>query len=62
MKSFTFSLPDQEAEALDANIALLRYAYPDLTDQDALVAIIRIGTEQIARRLEKLAAHHAGTA
>ena len=56
MKTFTFALPDQEAEHLDANIALLRWAYPDLTDQDAIVAIVRIGAEQIARRLEKLEA------
>lgn len=59
MKTYIFALPDEEAEFLDANIQLLRYAYADLTDQDALIAILRVGSEDIARRIERLEASHA---
>ena len=59
MKTYIFALPEQEAEFLDANVQLLCYAYPDLTKQDALIAILRIGSEDIARRIERLEASHA---
>lgn len=56
-KAYGFTLPALEAAILDENIALMRYAFPELTDEDALIAILRRGSEDIAKSLERLEAH-----
>lgn len=58
-KAYSFTLPSDEAAFLDENIAVLRYAFPDLSDEDALVAILRRGSEDIAKSLERLEAHES---
>lgn len=52
MRTFSFTLPDDEAMVLDETIKTLRYAYPDLNDNDAMVALTRMGWEEILRRLD----------
>lgn len=54
MKNYTFALPDEEAAALDANIELMIYAFPDMGREDALSALLRIGTEEVGKRLERM--------
>jgi hypothetical protein len=54
MKTYTFALTDDEARELDANIDLLIYAYPDLMHETAVIAIMRMGSEEIMRRLKRM--------
>lgn len=54
MKTYAFSLTDDEASELDANISLLVYAYHDLTPETAVIAILRMGSEEILRRLKRM--------
>lgn len=58
MKTYTFAIPDAEAEALDANINCMRYAFPDMSDEDAVIAIVRMGSETILQRLKKMPRNH----
>jgi hypothetical protein len=58
-KAYGFTLPADEAALLDENIALMRYAFPELSEEDALVAILRRGSEDIAKKLERLEAYQA---
>jgi hypothetical protein len=58
-KAYGFTLPADEAALLDENIALMRYAFPELSEEDALVAILRRGSEDIARQLERMHATQA---
>jgi hypothetical protein len=56
MKTYAFALPEAEAECLDANIGLLMYAFPDLTEHDALIALVRRGSEDVQHRIEQMMA------
>jgi hypothetical protein len=58
MKTYAFALTEDEASELDANVELLRYAFPDLTPETAIIAILRMGTEDILRKLKKMEAAH----
>jgi len=51
MKTFSFMLPDDEALTLDEAVATLMGNFPDLTRDDALKALVRIGFEEMPRRL-----------
>jgi hypothetical protein len=53
-KAYGFTLPADEAARMSHFIALMRYTFPELSEEDALVAILRRGAEDIARQLEKL--------
>lgn len=53
MKTFTFTLPDNEAEILAETINTLRYAYADLSHEDAIKVLMRLGWEEILRRLQR---------
>lgn len=54
-QAFTFTLPAAEAANLQANIRLMQAALDDLTDEDCLRVIVRLGNEEIDARLKNLA-------
>lgn len=61
MKTFSFSLTDAEAQAMEANIDLLIYEFPDLTRETALIAVMRMGSEEILRRIKTMEAAHGNS-
>jgi len=54
MKTFTFTLPDDEAAVLNETILTLRYAYPDLSREDAIKVLVRMGWEDVVRRIKRM--------
>lgn len=54
MKYYTFTMDESEAEVFDANIDLMCYAFPDLTREDAIKALVRRGCDDILQRLQVL--------
>jgi hypothetical protein len=58
-KAYGFTLHEDEAARMSHFIALMRHFFPELSEEDALVAILRRGSEDIARQLERMQATQA---
>jgi hypothetical protein len=54
MKLYSFALPDEEVAAMDLAIATLQGNFPYLTADDAIKALLRMGVEEMPRRLHRI--------